>query len=227
MNHKSRLFVIVLVVLLILSVSYNIHFYQKSERVESALELSVQYFNTNYRIDSIHRMIEYAIQEGKLYFGEAGKPVNIYQSEFQHISSMHRELTLLYGPIHNYEHYDQISSIGAGNTMFELFVDFGVFFESLYTIHSDYLSDSQEGLYLPIQGLDVEIRNGLDLMRRITGDLSAIHSEAFKGKTSDSLDALKQYLQQSADYYHSAEVQLMISDLIRLKQKLIMQASIS
>ncbi|WP_274654652.1 hypothetical protein [Paenibacillus humicola] len=160
----------------------------------------------NYRIGSIHRTLTQDIGDGKIYFGEVGREFNYYQRDLQELSNMHRELTLLYGPIYSYSNYEKISSIGSNN-IFNMFVDFSVFFENLYDNYSDSIVAEGEELYLSLNKLKDEERNGIEIMALITGGLEKIRSESYANKTSDDKKALKDYLIKSAEYFNTQEVQ--------------------
>jgi len=154
----------------------------------------------------IHRSLTQEIVDGKIYFGEVGREFNYFHRDFQELSDMHRELTLLYGPIHFYYNYEKISSLGTNN-IFNMFVDFSVFFEHLYENYSDSIVVEGEGLYLSFNELKDEERNGIEIMALITGELEKIRSESYKNKTSNDKKALEDYMIKSAEYFNTQEVQ--------------------
>lgn len=96
---------ITLSVLLLLSVLLNVYLYNKSLKYkgyETTVSQAFSYFSSGYKLGSIHGSLEQSIAENKLYFGEQGRFSNYYQQQSHHLSNMHNQLTLLYGPLHAY-----------------------------------------------------------------------------------------------------------------------------
>src|SRR5690349_8826435 len=109
----------------------NVMNYKNSKKYEVAVDIALNYYLSNYNNGFIHTSLTQEISDEKIYFGEIGMEYNYYHKDFQELSDMHRELTLLYGAIHSYYNYEKISSLGTNN-IFNMFVDFSVFFEHLY-----------------------------------------------------------------------------------------------
>lgn len=195
--------------LLVISVAMNIALYNKSKKAEHyevAVDTALGYFSSEYRMGSLHESLEKALSEQRLYFGELGRFNNYYRNDLKKVSTMHRQLTLLYGPIFGYEQYDRISSIGTNN-LFNLLEDCSIFFDDLGENSKSSLSNDGERQYLDLSKLDDEVMAGLKIITEITGELEAIRSFSYGNKSGSDLVALQDYLLRSADYFDTTDVQ--------------------
>lgn len=186
---------ITLSVLLLLSVLLNVYLYNKSLKYKG-----------------------YETAENKLYFGEQGRFSNYYQQQFHQLSNMHSQLTLLYGPLHAYDEYNKISSIGTHN-MFNMFVDFSVFFDHLGRNYFESMTSDEEGQYLVLSQLDTETRDGIQIIADIMGELDSLRASSCEN-SSDDVKALEQYLKQSSAYFYSEEVQDKVRMIQAINKKL-------
>lgn len=164
------------------------------------------------------------MSEGKLYFGEEGKFNNYYQGEFQKLSSMHSQLTLLYGPIYSFEEYSTISSIGTRN-LFNMYVDFSLFFEYLGDRYYDSLTSDKEGQYISISDLDEDSIEGIRIIVDITGELDSIRSQSYEDLSSNNKKALQDFLKKSSQYFNTQEVQEKVEIIESIIKKFASQAS--
>lgn len=222
MKHK---FVLLLLVLLMISASLNVFLYNKSKQIEgyeTAADTALSYFISEYRIGPIHRSLTQSISEEKLYFGEQGRFNNSYRSDLQKLSSVHRQLTLLYGPINSYEDYSDISSIGTNN-LFIMLEDFSMFFEYLEELNFDSMAIDSEGQYIDLSKLDEGILDGVKIIAEITGDLDSIRSSSFEDKTGNDKQALIDYMKKSAAYFSTEDVQKKVKFMQDLNKKLFSQ----
>lgn len=195
--------------LLVISVAMNIVLYNKSKKTdhyEIAVDTALGYFSSEYRMGSLHESLEKAVSEQRLDFGELGRFNNYYRDDLKKISTMHRQLTLLYGPIFSYEQYDRISSIGT-NTLFNLLEDCSTFFDDLGEDTKDSLRNDGERQYIDLGKLDDEVMAGVKTIAEIIGELEAIRSSSYNNKSGSDLAALQDYLLRSADYFDTADVQ--------------------
>lgn len=225
MLRSYKVIAILAVSLLIISVSINIINYKSSKRYEVAVDGALGYFFSNYKVGSINRSLNHVLDHKKIHFGEAGGAFNYFQRDFKELANMHRELTLLYGPIHSYNNYEKISSIGTDN-IFDMFIDFSVFFEYLYDNNSDSLHFEEEGLFLSFNELEDEVIKGIEIITEITGELEMIRSESYKNKNINVKEVLENYMIRSAEYFNTQEVQEKIDVIENINKKLISQANI-
>lgn len=225
MLRSYKIAAILAVSLLIISVSINIINYKSSKRYEVAVDGALDYFFSNYKVGSINRSLHYVLDHKKIHFGEAGDAFNYFQRDFKELANMHRELTLLYGPIHSYNNYEKISSIGTDN-IFDMFLDYSVFFEYLYDNNSESLDVEEEELYLSFNELEDEVIKGIEIITEITGELERIRSESYTNKNINVKDVLENYMIRSADYFNTQEVQEKIQVIESINKKLISQANI-
>lgn len=201
--------ILVISALLVISVATNIVLYNKSRKAdqyEVAVDTALGYFVSEYRIGAVHETLEKALSEQRLNYGEPGKFYNSYRDNLKKVSTMHRQLTLLYGPIFEYEQYDEISSIGT-YTLFNLLEDCSMFLEILGEQSQDSLVNDGERQYLDLGTLEDEMLAGLKIVTEITGELDAIYSSSYDNKSGSDLAALKDYLSRSADYFTTPDVQ--------------------
>lgn len=171
------------------------------------MDVALNYYLSHYDIGSVHRSLTQAIMDGKIYIGEEGNTFNYFKRDFQELSNMHRELTLIYGPIHSFQNYENVNSIGANN-LFQMFVDFSVFFEYLYENNTNVIVVEKEGQYIRLYDLTDETHKGLDMIAEITGELETIRSESYDSQTSGNKEALKDYLVKAGDYFNTPDVQM-------------------
>lgn len=222
---KKRIVLILLAALFVISASLNIVLFNKAkkyERYETAVDSALGYFTSEYRIGSIHRSLEHALSKGKLYFGEPGKLNNKYKSDLQKVGSMHRELTLLYGPLFSYEDYNQISSIGINN-LFNMFEDFSMFFENVEQVYLDAKTIDSERQYINLNNLNEEVITGIQIIAEITGKLDSIRSGSYENKTGNDKKALEDYMKNSAAYFHTEDVQKKVKLVENINKKLMSQ----
>lgn len=219
MLRNYKVIAILAVSLLIISVSINIINYKSSKRYEVAVDGALDYFFSNYKVGSINRSLNHVLDHQKIHFGEAGDAFNYFQRDFKELANMHRELTLLYGPIHSYNNYEKISSIGTDN-IFDMFLDYSVFFEYLYDNHSESLDVEEEGLYLSFNELEDEVIKGIEIITEITGELERIRSESYTNKNVKVKEVLKNYMIRSAEYFNTQEVQGKIHIIESINKKL-------
>lgn len=210
MRKYKVLAVIVLVIALITSITMNVISHKKAAKYEDTVDVALNYFVSEYNIGSLHRDINQSIADGKIYYGE--EQFNYIHSQFQKISINHRELTLLYGPLFAYRHYNQISSIGTNNNLYNMFVDFGAFFDYLYKNNADKLKVDDKWRYLEIGELSDEERTILTNMNVIIGQLDEIRNAIYTNESSNEIDALEDYLKRSAEYFYTEEVMKMVVD---------------
>lgn len=207
-NELKKMFLVISVLLLI-SVATNIILYNKSkkaDRYEAAVDIALDYFSVEYKIRSVHEALEQAMKEQRLNFGQPGAFNNYYRDELKKVSTIHRELTLLYGFIFDYDQYDRISSLRT-NSLFNLLVDCSTFLQYLGENSKNSLTNDGEQQYLNFDQLDDETLAGLEIVTEIIGELSALRSSSYDDKSGSDISALQDYLLRSADYIASAEVQ--------------------
>lgn len=222
---KKHTILILLLIILVISGSVNVLLYNKSKQIEgyeTAADTALSYFISEYRIEPIHRSLTQSLSEEKLYFGEPGRFNNSYRSDLQKLSIVHRQLTLLYGPINSYEEYTDISSIGTNN-LFIMLVDFSMFFEYLEELNFDSMARDSEGQYIDLSKLDEEIIDGVKIIAEITGDLESIRSSSYEDKAGNDKQALIDFMKKSAAYFNTEDVQKKIVVVQNLNKKLFSQ----
>ncbi|MCG7376746.1 hypothetical protein MH215_07055 [Paenibacillus sp. ACRSA] len=223
--RKGKLFIIV-VLLFILSGTLNVFQYDKSkkhENYETAVEIALSYFNSQYRVGSIHGALVEAISSSKLYIGEQDESSNVIHRNFQHLSVMHRELTLLYGPISSYANYTDVSSLRE-NSIYDMFVDFSLFFECL-GMQQEWIVSDTSGRYIDLEGLSNELYRGVRIVEDITGQLELIRSRSYDNKMGSDQEALADYLIKSAAYFKSQEIQENIKSIRKMNEELLSKIS--
>lgn len=197
--------------LLVISIAMNIALYNKSKKAdhyEVAVDTALGYFSSEYRTGSLHESLKKAMSEQRLDFGELGRFSNYYRDDLKKVSTMHRQLTLLYGPIFGYEQYDRISSIGTNN-LFNLLEDCSIFFDDLGENSQNSLLNDGERQYIDLGKLDDEVMAGVKIITEVIGELEAIRSSSYDQKSGSDLAALQDYLLRSADYFDTTDVQEM------------------
>lgn len=219
--RKGKLFFIV-VLLFILSGTLNVFQYDRAkehENYETAVEIALSYFNSQYRVRALQENLAYAISNNRLYIGDQGGSSNIVSRDLQHLSVMHRELTLLYGPISSYANYNEVSSLRE-NSIFSMYVDFSLFFECL-GMQQEWIVSDASGRYIDLEGLDNELYRGVRIIEEITGQLESIRNRSYDNKTRNDQEALSDYLIQSAAYFKSQEVQEHYQSILKMNKELI------
>lgn len=222
---RYKVVAILAVTLLVISVTINIINHKNSKKYEDAVDVALSYYFSSYNIGSIHRSLNQVIVDGKINFGEVGRTFNYFQREFHELSNIHRELTLIYGPLYTYNQYDKISSVGMNN-IFNMFLDFYVFFEYLYKANSNSISVEDERQYLDFSELEDETIEGIQIILEITGELEKMKREGYANKTSDDKNALEDYMIRSAEYFNTPEVQEKVDVIENANKYLISQANI-
>lgn len=195
--------------LLVISVATNIVLYNKSRKAdqyEVAVDTALGYFSSKYRIGSVHESLEHALAEQRMDVGAVGNFRNHYRDDLKQVSTMHIQLTLLYGPLFEYEQYNRISSIGT-YTLFNLLEDCTTFLEMLGEQSQAPLLNDGERQYLDLSTLEDEMLVGLKTITEITGELEAIYNASYDNKSGSDLAALQDYLSRSADYFATPDVQ--------------------
>ena len=223
--RKGKLFIIV-VLLFILSGTLNVYQYDRAkthEKYELAIEIALSYFNSQYRVRALQEKLAYAISNNRLYIGDQGGSSNIVSRDLQHLSVMHRELTLLYGPISSYANYLEVSSLRE-NSIFSMYVDFSLFFECL-GMQQEWIVSDASGRYIDLEGLDNELYRGVRIIEEITGQLESIRNRSYDNKTGSDQEALSDYLIQSAEYFKSQEVQEHYQSILKMNKELIAMTS--
>ncbi|GLX71250.1 hypothetical protein [Paenibacillus glycanilyticus] len=217
-----KVIAILAIILLMISVSMNVINHrnnQKKENYETAVDVALSNYLSHYNTGSIDRSLTRVITDRKVYFGEVGRPVNFLARDFQELSNMHRELTLMYGPLFSFKNYNQISSISTDPNIFDMLANFSSFFDYLYENNSDSIAIEDEQLYISFNKLTDEERNGIEIIAEITGELEKVRSESSQNKAL--MDYLEDYMLKSAEYFHTPEVQEKVAAFESIRIKLI------
>jgi len=209
-RQYKLLAIILLAIALITSITMNVIYHKRAEKYEAAVDAALSYFVSEYNVGSIHRTIHQSIADGKIYYDEDGS--NYSYSQFQKISTLHRELTFLYGALFSYRNYDKVSSLSTNNNLFNMFVDFGAFFNYLYNNNADKIKVDEIGQYLAADELSDEERRILADMNEITGQLDEIRNTSYQNQWSNDIDALEHYLLRSAEYFFTEAVIEMVEN---------------
>lgn len=207
---KRKIIIAIFSLLALLSVSCNVVQFNKLNNYQNGIDFALDHYVSQYNAGSIYRSLEHALADQKL----SADSTHFVARDLGQLTQAHQDLTMLYNILNPND--EQISPFGEKSST-SMYQDFQVFFEHLLTNHSKFVEGGADEQYIMLSDLDEDLLAGVHTITEITGKVETIQNDSYQNMPNTDHNALKFFIKESNEYYHSQEVQ----DQIKLIQSLI------
>lgn len=213
MNNKFKVLSLIIVVLLIVSVSYNIIQHNNNKKTEQALyEVSISYrLSKYYKVSSLNESLKQAISDRRLYVGLIGFNRNYLQRDFNDLETIQREFVMIYNSLHPKDSMQLTVTSNTNFALFDVFQDISIYFDLLYNNHTEHLLNDGELKYFTLEEKELE---EIKIITNILDELVAIYKEISTEKNGSVKDTWELLMVQNEEFIATEEVQLQFRKIV-------------
>lgn len=213
MNIKLKIITLIIVVLLVVSVSYNINQYNKSKRTDHALyEVAINNrLSKYYKLSSLNESLKEAISDRRMYVGPIGTNRNYLQTGFNNMETIQSEFLMLYNTLHPKDHMDLSAMSNTNFTLFDSFQNISIYFDHLFNNHNEHILNDGERHYFTLDEKEVD---EIQIISNILDELVIISQELGTEKYDAVKDRWELLMVQNEEFIASQDTQLQLRIIV-------------